>query len=209
MLGETHKSSPAERPHLVDFLVVADHRRLDIGLRVWIGAIEVGLICISTGSVVFAELPGATGDVAVQLLASLSDARIVPESWTTRETNVASHWRTLVCERLLVESAARRQRLAAAGDALQPWSGQEMAAPEPDEPNSRAQRVAVGLLDWAAIMAYLDGRLTRAQELLERRQAIGSDDLFCRANFERLRLRRLEDELDASLAGSSARGGDE
>ncbi len=198
MPDDAHKPSLAERPRLVDFLIVAEHRVLDIGLRMWVGAIEVGLVGTSAGRVVFAELPGATGDAALQLLASLTEARVVPETWTTRVTNVESHWRRLISEGVPA-SGGRGPRLAAAREALRDWIDGDGESYEADEPNSRAMRLAIELLDWAAITAYLAHDLARAERLLERRKAIGAADAVCRANLERLRLRRLDEELDSTL----------
>jgi len=191
-------SAPVERPYLVDFLTVIDDQKLDIALRLWMGSIEVGLIGISTGRVVFAELPGATGGAALQLLASLTEARLVPEPWTKRESNVDLQWRALVNEHEPVSSTVRKQRLAAARHALQGWILEDLGGSEDEAPNDRAQRVVLDLLDWSSIVAYLNGDLDRTEELLSRRKSLGPTDTICSANLARLRLRRLDDEFSST-----------
>jgi len=199
MHNHTHSpSAPVERPYLVDFLIVIEDQKLDIGLRLWMGAIEVGLIGISAGRVVFAELPGATGDAALRLLASLTGARLAPESWTTRGSNVDLQWRGLVDEHESVGPAVRKERLAAARDALKDWISSDFGGSEDEAPNGRAQRVVLDLLDWCSVVAYLDGDLDRTEELLVRRRSLGPDTSICSANLERLRLRRLDGEFDST-----------
>jgi len=205
-------TNSGERPRLVDFLLLAEDQKIDVGLRVWVGAVDVGLVGISSGTVIFAELPGNTGDSALKLLAILSGARIVPEAWTTRVTNVESHWRTLVDERELLASADRAQRLSAARDELQRAGGREPSArlsagssedsgvfgcAEPDESTRRALRLGLELLDSSAIAAYLRGDLDRARRLLERREQLQPGDLICRANLECLRIRLLDQQAPA------------
>jgi hypothetical protein len=203
--NSTYVAIAAERPRLIDFVIVAEQQELDVGLRLWVGAVDVGLVGISAGRVVFAELPGAVGDVALQLLASLPEARVVPESWTIRVTNVESHWRTLVNQREIAGSVARVQRLVAARDALRSCVSNvavvSVEGIEVGEPGGHALQIGLELLDWAAIGAYLDGDLDRARRLLERRTLLGRGNLICRANLERLRLRLLDEELEVHLTG--------
>lgn len=214
MSPAAHITNSGERPRLVDFLLIAEDQQIDVGLRVWVGAVDVGLVGIASGTVVFAEIPGTAGDPALKLLAILSGARFVPEAWTTRVTNVESSWRTLVDERELLASADRAQRLAAARDELQRRAGsvREHSAraseassedsgvfgcDEPDESTRRALRLGLELLDWGAISAYLRGDLDRARRLLERREQLQPGDLICQANLQRLRMRILDQEVEA------------
>jgi biotin carboxyl carrier protein len=200
-------SGAFQRPTLVDYLIVAEHQRLDLALHLHIGALEVGVIGVSGGGVVHAELPGASGDPAITLLARLPDTRIMPERWTPRVTNVDRPWRELIPESMQESSPGRSQRLAEVRAELQELA-EELAAEEPaaEEPASssqadaRAKRMAAELLDWAAIEAYMSGGVERARTLVQRSEEVRPGQLICAANLERLRLRLLEDEIATEVA---------
>lgn len=201
-------SGAFQRPTLVDYLIVADHEQLDLSLHLHIGALEVGQLGVSGGQVVFAELPGATGDAAVSLLAQLPNARIMPEAWTTKPTNVSTPWRELIDERLWKASPGRKQRLAQIRAELRELDA-EIAAesgvyavprPELNDDDARALRIAAELIDWVAIEAYLHGEVDRAHVLMSQRERLRPGDLISAANLERLRLRLLEDELASGIA---------
>lgn len=201
-------SGSFQRPTVVDYLIVAEHETLDLGLKLYVGALEVGLVGLEAGRVVYAELPGASGNLAVSLLSRLPSARIMPESWVSRTPNVLAPWRELIDGRLWGSSAGRSQRLATARAELRELDA-ELAAesgvyscplPQPSGDEGQAQRLAAELLDWAAIEAYLCGEVEQARLLVDRRERLRPGELTCAANLERLRLRLLEDELAADVA---------
>ncbi|MCA9696473.1 MAG: hypothetical protein KC431_03025 [Myxococcales bacterium] len=203
-------SGSFQRPSLVDYLIVAEHQSRDLGLRLWIGALEIGLIAVCAGEVAYAELPGAGGDTALTLLAKLP-ARVTPEPWVGRDRNVHKPWRELIDEQQWGNSPGRSQRLTAiraelaeldeeTGE-LDSQTGASVLADETEVP-TRARRVSVELLDWLAIEAYLEGEREQARALLTVRERSAPGDLLCAANLERLRLRLLEDDIEASVKGA-------
>lgn len=208
-------SGAFQRPTLVDYLFVAEHETLNLGLKLYVGALEVGLIGIDVGRVTFAELPGATGNVAVSLLSQLSSARIMAQSWAPRTPNVLAPWRELIDRSQWDSSAGRSRRLVQIRAELHELDAELTAesgvhsCPTPpmsgqmSGQQAKAQRIAGELLDWAAIEAYLGGQLEQAQILVDRRERMWPGELTCVANLERLHLRLLEDEISMSVAEDS------
>ncbi|NVB42565.1 hypothetical protein G6O69_32375 [Pseudenhygromyxa sp. WMMC2535] len=203
-------SGSFQRPTLVDYLIVAELQSLDLGLRLWIGALEVGLVGLRDGQVTHAELPGASGDPALTLLARLP-VRITTELWSTELHTVRSPWRELVDESIWGASPGRAQRLEAIRSELQELFSEpkqrlieeiDPVEVQEDHALTRARRLATELLDWAAVEAYLGGDRERARRLLGQREQLLPGDLLCAANLERLRLRLLEDEITASVGDS-------
>lgn len=209
MSANTDISGSFQRPGLVDYIIVAENLRLDVELRLWIGALEVGLVGIAGGQVFYAEIPGATGDTALGLLARLP-ARVTPEAARTRESNVQAAWREVIDERAMGASAGRLQRLEAVRSELAELASESAgeavvaAVVDGDETDARARRGVAELLDWAAVEAYLGGDVERARLVLIDRERIQPGDLLCAANLERLRLRLLEDEIEACVTGAAS-----
>lgn len=208
MTRHADMSGAFQRPTLVDYLIVAEHQQLDVRLQLFVGALEVGVVGVSGGRVVHAELPGASGDAAVVLLARLPDMRIMPERWTGGVTNVEASWRELIDLGLQDGSAGRSQRLAQVRAELGELAAELADDPDPREPacdatDARAQQTAAELLDWAAIEVYLRGDVDRARTLVLRSDQLFPGQLLCAANLERLRLRLLEDEIAQDVAEDS------
>ena len=208
MNGSADISGAFQRPTLVDYLIVVEHDSIDLCLHLYVGALEVGIIGVRGGRVVHADLPGASGNTALSLLARLSDARITPEPWTERASNVEGGWRQLVDQGQIANSPGRRQRLAQIRAELRELDAEiaaesgvyEIAQPEPSSAGAPALAVATELLDWAVVEAYLVRDIEGARALAERREQLKPGDLTSAANLERLRLRLLEDELVAGVA---------
>ena len=201
-------SGAFQHPTLVDYLMVVEHDPIDLCLHLYVGALEVGIIGVRGGRVVHADLPGASGNTALSLLARLPDARITPEPWTERANNVEGAWRQLVDQGQIANSPGRRQRLSQIRAELRELDAElaaesgvyEIARPEPSSADASALRVATELLDWAVVEAYLVRDIEGARILAERREQLEPGDLTSAANLERLRLRLLEDEIAADVA---------
>lgn len=206
MSGQSDISGAFQRPTIVDYLIVAEVQELSLTLNLYIGALAVGVIGISGGRVVYAEIPGAQGDTALSLLTRLPNARVMPEPWTARITNIQRPWRELVGESMWAQSPGRSRRVVqirAELRELETESSQDQAparAAEPSNATASAQRVATELLDWASITAYLRGDLDQARRTLACREQLSPCELMCAANLERLRLRLLEDEIAETVS---------
>lgn len=202
-------ASASQQPSLIDYMSVAEAEQLDLELRLYVGAFEVGLICLRAGVVTHAELPGAQGDAALALIARLPNLSPMPEPASERPTTVAQPWRELIDEDLWRGAAGRSTQLAQARSQIHGQLGAvtRLAVPEASAAaaspaaNDRARQVTADLLGWAAIEAYLAGQLERAHSLAVRRAQLSTDDVVGAANVERLRLRLLENEITASLTG--------
>jgi len=201
-------------PTLVDYLVVLEHESLEICLQIHVGALEVGTVGVRRGVVSHAELPGARGEVALRLIASLANARISPEAWAEAEAeaeaeaNVTRPWRELLDGALAEQAEGRRQRLSLVRAELRELDAElaaesgiyEIPRPEPGPAERAALQVVAQLFDWATIDAYLDGDVEQARTLAQRRGQLCSSDAIVVANVERLQLRLLDDELAAGIA---------
>lgn len=200
-------SGAFQRPTLVDYLFVAEHETLDLGLKLYVGALEVGLVGLEAGRVVYAELPGATGNLAVSLLSQLPSVRLMPETWAPRTPNVLVPWRELIDGRQWETSAGRSRRLVQIRAELRELDAEQAAEsgvfscpPRPPSDTAKAQQIAAELLDWAVIETYLSGELEQARALADRRERLWPGELTCAANLERLRLRLLENEIATDVA---------
>ena len=201
-------SGAFQRPTLVDYLIVAEHEGLDLGLHLHIGALEVGRVEVRGGQVVFAELPGAAGDAAVSLLARLANARVMPERGLAGQANVETPWRELIDEAQWASSPGRKQRLAQIRAELRELDGEPAAESgvyevpsDLDADDHRVARTAAELIDWVAIETYLEGDVDRARALFEQHERLRPGEIVNAANLERLRLRLLEDDLTEGIAG--------
>ena len=154
-MNATHVSGALRRPTLVDYLIVAEQDSLDLSLRLYVGALEVGLIGIETGRLVYADLPGATGDLAISLLSRLPSPRVVPEAWASLTPNIHASWRDLVdglewdsplgrSRRLVLIRAELRELDAQVTSGLRPCPG-----PQPSGDAEKALAIVTELLDWA------------------------------------------------------------
>lgn len=209
MMSNAHISGAFQRPTLVDYLIVAEHETLDLSLKLYVGRLDVGLVGVAAGKVVYAELPGAEGKLAVSLLSRLPSARIMAETWAPRTPNVFAPWRELIDGSQWASSADRSQRLVQIRAELRELEAETAAESgvfsDPPAPRAaggdeaRAEKIMSELLDWAGIEAYLSGDLEQAQALIDRRERLCPGQLMCGANLERLRLRLLEDEIAASV----------
>ncbi len=63
-------------PSLGHYFFFANEQRVSVRLRVCLGTLEVGVVDVKDGEPVHAELPGATGDRALELLARLRRVEI-------------------------------------------------------------------------------------------------------------------------------------
>jgi hypothetical protein len=197
-----------QRPTLMDYLVVAESQKVDAGLNVYVGRLEVGLVGLSGGRVVYADMPGASGNTALSLLARLSNARIVINQWSAHLANVDRPWRELVGEPDPNAAVGRAQRLAEVRAELRELDSEresESGVYDRIENNTGdlglARRVAAELLDWAVIDAYTSGDFEVSRELASAREIVAPGDLLAAANLERLRLRLLEDEFVSGVVG--------
>ncbi|EDM78498.1 hypothetical protein PPSIR1_33324 [Plesiocystis pacifica SIR-1] len=205
MALHTDMSGSFRWPTLIDYLVILDDLAVDIGLRAWIGALEVGFVGVADGRPVFAEIPGARGDTALTLLARLPAARVVPEAWTKANPNIEQDWRGLVDLSSWEAIPGRSQRLASVRSELLEFRADGRRGErsetfvDDDAELAREHKIVAQLLAWAAVEAYLGGDLESARALIVRRDSVAPSDLVSAANLERLRLRMLEDELAASV----------
>lgn len=200
-------------PTLIDYLVLLDEEDVSVGLRLWIGALEVGFVGVETGQVCVARMPGVDGRMALGLLAELPGVRVVPEPWIADERNVEGHWeghwegrwRELVDWSVWESLPDRTQRLGQVREELEAIrSGSEptradSGSNEDGDDRRRARALAAGLLRWVGIEAYLDGDLEGARGFLSGEAALLPGEIVTAANLERLRVRLLEDELAASV----------
>ena len=210
-MGDIASSSGAfMRPTLLDYLIVAEELEFSVGLRVFIGRLELGLIGFERGRVVVAELPGSQGDSALALLVRMPGTRTVAELWSPRAPNVEAQWRDIVPSEQLASSSGRAWRLGAVRDELGELGPDSKRStpnklvrrvPLPNEP--LLLRVAGILLDWAAADACLDDEVERAHALLTQRVKLCPAELICAANLERLHLRLLADDIVTSVAEES------
>lgn len=201
-------SGAFQRPNPIDYLLVAESLCLDVGLNVHVGRLEVGLIGLRGGRVMFADMPGASGHTALSLLVRLSNARVMVNRWTAHAVNVEAPWRELVGEGDGRWSVGRAQRLAEVEAELRELDGEsaadsgayEIAGVRSVDADAPARRVVAELLDWGVSEAYLGGELEHARMLACVRERVQPNDLLAAANLERLRLRLLEDEFVAGVA---------
>lgn len=76
------------------YVALAHEQRLSLRLRVSLGAIEIGVVDLQDGELVHAELPGASGDRAVELLARMRRVDIACEPLPqTPVLDVSRPWR--------------------------------------------------------------------------------------------------------------------
>ncbi|MFV8751519.1 tetratricopeptide repeat protein [Nannocystaceae bacterium ST9] len=193
------------RPGLVDYLRVASRDSLTFELRLRVGAIACGRLAIRDGRVIHAEMPGATGDLALELLGRVPNLRAEPGALGESEVSLRQPWThslAAVIEQTQDESAhLRRARVYAELRALG-------LGPPTDPPSAavnhsfsrlqlgRARRSAARLLRRAGMLAYLAGDLERARRCYERALTLRPRDLESRANTERIRARMLDGEND-------------
>jgi hypothetical protein len=84
--SKLHVLRPKQEPlHLADVLAYAEQRQLTLRLDIFLGAIEVGRIDILCGVVLHAEIPGAEGDGALELLAAMPHAELRLRSVSAEE----------------------------------------------------------------------------------------------------------------------------
>lgn len=201
-------SGTFQRPNLVDYLLVAEHQKLTVGLHVHVGRLDIGIVGVHAGQPVHADMPGASGNTAFTLLARVSSARIVPSCWQHEVANIHKPWRELVSENEPALANGRTQRLAQVRAELRELDSEraaesgvfELVERKRDHEHPLAARVAAELVDWAVVEAYLRGELEQARCLVGHRERLCPGELISAANLERLRLRLLEDEFVAGVA---------
>lgn len=206
MAQNADTSGSFHRPTLLDYLTVLEHETLELCLEVHVGALEIGLVGVQRGAVVHAQLPGASGPFALQLLAKLPNTRLSPQRWRECEANVSAPWRELLEPHPEEQPAGRRQRLSLVRAELRELDAElaaesgvyEIPRPEPGPVERKALDIVGRLFDWCAIDSYLEGEIEVARALVQRRGQIQAD-ILALANLERLRLRLLEDELTAKV----------
>lgn len=214
-------SGSFQRPHLVDYLLVAEQLGLDIALNVHVGRLEIGVVGIDGGQVIYAEMPGASGSTALSLLMRLPSARIVPGRWERKDSNLDKPWRELVDGRDGALGTDRTQRLGQVRAELRDLdddsageSGRRLVLltasnsgaftrvdPGGSEDSDGSETAAAAdILDVAMLDAYLRGGIEHARELLLARDRLEPGLLLVAANLERIRLRLLDDEFVTSIA---------
>lgn len=201
-------SGTFQRPNLVDYLLVAEHQQLEVGLHVHVGRLDIGLVGVHAGRAVHADMPGAIGNTAFALLARVSNARIVPSRWQYDVGNIDKPWRELVGENESALASGRTRLLAQVRTEMRELDDEraedsgvfELIERKRDHEHDLAARVAAELVDWAVVEAYLRGELEQARGLVVQRERMCPGELLPAANLERLRLRLLEDEFVAGVA---------
>lgn len=201
MNDSTNTSGAFMRPSLIDYLLVAEREQLRVGLLVHVGRLELGLVGVDGGRVVYAELPGSSGDLALALLTQVPGTRVVPQAWDGRPANVERSWRELVSDQQLNAAPGLAWRLDHVLAELAEIDELERPADDVTPTHDPSVRDAVAeLLDWGAAHACLHADIGRAHALLTRREQLCAPDLVCAANLERLHLRLLEDEITTAVA---------
>jgi hypothetical protein len=201
-------SGAFQRPNLIDYLLVAEHQQLAVGLHVHVGRLDIGIVGVHAGQPIHADMPGASGNTAFSLLARVSNARIVPSRWQHDVGNIDKPWRDLVSEDEPALATGRSQRLAQVRAELRELDSEgaegsgvfERVEPERDHEYHLAARVAAEIVDWAVVESYLRGEFEHARGLIVHRERLCPGELLPAANLERLRLRLLEDEFVAGVA---------
>jgi hypothetical protein len=186
---------------LTDYLQVATLEGSSLELQVRLGAIACGKIAIRSGSVIHAELPGASGEQALVLLARIPNARFEVTSLAAMATTIERPWSDIlgVSLALASEGDSGRRHLDVYARLRERGLGPRLggiadAAPLPRQASLQAQRAtrsAALLLRRAGLVAYLAGDLERARRCYERVLAVRPHDLESRTNVERIRARQL------------------
>lgn len=192
-------------PRLTDYLQVAALDGLSFELQVRLGAIACGKLWIRSGSVIHAELPGASGEQALQLLARIPNARFEVASLGSSVITIERPWTDIlgVSLSLAGEGGSGRRHLDVYAKLRESGLGPRLGglaeeeAPLPRHTSLQAQRAtrsAALLLRRAGLVAYLSGDLERARRCYERVLAVRPHDLESRANVERIRARQLVEQ---------------
>lgn len=205
MSNAAELSGSFQRPNLVDYLLVAEHQKLEVALHVHVGRLDIGIVGIHAGLAVYADMPGAMGNTAFALLARVSNARIVPSRWQHAGGNIDKTWREIIGESEPALATGRTQRLAQVRAELRELDSERaedsgVFQHQHQHQHQLAARVAAELVDWAVVEAYLRGEIDLARGLVVQRERICPGELLPAANLERLRLRLLEDEFVAGVA---------
>ncbi|MFV8751521.1 tetratricopeptide repeat protein [Nannocystaceae bacterium ST9] len=156
------------------------------------------------GRVVHAEMPGATGELALELLGRVPDLRVeVAAASGVDPATVERPWLAIlgsVADRVDDEHASmRRARVYAELRELGIGVGPALVAlpPTPSYPAVKlraARHVAASLLRRAGLLAYLADDLDRARRCYERALTLRPRDAASRVNAERIRARMLDGE---------------
>jgi hypothetical protein len=208
MSNAAELSGSFQRPNLVDYLLVAEHQELDVGLHVHVGRLDIGVVGVHAGRAIHADMPGASGNTALALLSRVSNARVVPRRQQYDIQNIDKPWRELIGENEPSLATGRAHRLAHVRAELRELASEraedsgvyEMVERTRDPEHHFAARVMAELVDWAVVEAYLCGEIEQARCLVVQRERLCPGDLLPAANLERLRLRLLEDEFVAGVA---------
>lgn len=190
------------RPRLVDYLQIASHESLTLELQLRLGAIACGRLAVREGRVIHAEMPGANGELALELLGRVPDLRVEVGALGETETTVTRPWSSIlgsIGDQDEQASGRRAQVYAELRDFGLGSQSKDLASPTTVHSFSalqlrRAQRVAATLLRRAGLLAYLAGDLDRARRCYERVLALRPRDIESRVNAERIRARMLDDE---------------
>lgn len=207
----TSERGERERPALVDYLLVAAREKLELSLRLRLGALELGQLGLEDGRVVHAQMPGASGNLALELLARVPGTRVEPGPAVDEAANVNRDWREVFAGALKARSSgrtARRGRVYAElrglglldeDDERDPGASMSMTTLSVTEHALELSAATLELLGRAALEAYLRGDLDQAQALFSRCVHLSPESRCCRTNLERVRLRILDEE---SLRGT-------
>ena len=205
VVAREHFGSSEEHPSLCDYLLTAESEQLTIALRLKLGAVEVGLVVIAAGELIHAELPGAAGDPALELLAQVGEVQVElsPASAVTRTVN--GSWKSIFADALRAQGPGRAGRRALVCERLrragflaelesEEQSEERLADSEVDpELRTRAEQQLLDLLHLDAMGAYLRGDFGRALASLRLGVVLAGAPAY-RTNLERLRQRILEEQ---------------
>jgi hypothetical protein len=195
----TISRAEAGSARLTDYLQVAALDELSFELQVRLGAIACGKVAIRSGSVIHAELPGASGEQALQLLARIPNARFEVGALASAPTTIERAWTDVlgVSLTLASEGDSSRRHLDVFAQLRESGLGPRLAIVDEALPRhtslqtQRATRSAALLLRRAGLIAYLAGDLERARRCYERVLAVRPHDFESRTNVERIRARQL------------------
>lgn len=190
------------RPRLIDYLQIASHESLTVELQLRLGAIACGRLAIREGRVIHADMPGASGELALELLGRVPNLRVEVGALGETETTVTRSWTSVLgsagdqdehasVRRAQVYAELRHFGLGGGSKEL---TSTTTAHSFSSLQLRRAQRVAATLLRRAGLLAYLGGDLDRARRCYERVLALRPRDIESRVNAERIRARMLDDE---------------
>jgi len=134
-------------------------------VQIWLGAVQIGRIDVLDGVVRHAEIPGARGDVALELIHRLPGARASVGPYYEVEATVTVDWRPVLDPKGMLQ---------------RPEAPVIVAVTEPDD---------FGDLFRQATTAYVGRRYEEALDLFERCAALAPDDRRVAHNLRRLRER--------------------